>query len=422
MKIFKRSKALLLCAVMLCFAMLLGACGEQAPDAEPEVGANGNPIYKVAVVDGAGNPYESGVIVQFLQNGQQVAMQVIDANGVAAKELAAGDYTVELVFTTSDANCYYDAADLTLSADKTELEVVLAYTMNEEASSLSVDGKEAVAYSVNAGSTYVPLTAGERNYFLFAPTEAGTYEVSASEATAQVGYYGAPHFVQSLSAAEVVDNKLTVSVRADMIGQGGTGGTVLVIGVDAGGNENVILNVIRIGEPEYSVVDEPWTVYQTTAELAPYVLPAGAQLQKFDITSAGYTLVLNENDGFYHLDTADGPLVLVSLGVDNDYLDCYKTILDHTGVNKYFFDENGDFLKKERYTDCLMEYLQYIDEETGTYPLTEDLKYIIQQSGDYSGWFDSDSDGYIFMNQDGNKVPGVNADISWLFMCRYIAE
>lgn len=420
MNTMKKMKALMLCAVVLCFAMLLGACGEQAPAGETS--ASGNPVYKVTVVDAAGNPYDSGVIVQFLKDGQQVAMQVIDENGVAAKELEKGDYTVELVFTSSEDDCYYDKTDLTLSADKTELRVVMAYTMGSESRTLGVDGQELAAYYVNTGSTYVTLTSGQRNYFLFVPVESGTYEFAVAEESAQIGYYGAPHFVQSFSAADVVDNAFTVSISADMIGTGDTGGTVIVIGIDAGENEACMLTVQRTGEAERTLADEPWTVYQTTAQLEPYTLSAGAKLVNFDITAESYNLVYNENDGFYHLDSADGPLVLVNLVEDNDYLASYKTILDRTGVNKYFFDEEGNFLKKESYTECLLEYLNCVDEVSGVYPLTEDLKYIIQQSGDQSGWYDDQGQSYLFRDENGVNIPGVNAEISWLFMCSYIAQ
>lgn len=415
----KKTKALILC-VVLCMSLLLGACGEQTSGETVANSTEAN--YQVTVVDGLGNPYSEGVIVQFMQGGQQVAMQVVDANGVAAKTLEKGDYTVELTFTSADANCYYDASDLTLSADKTELQITLAYLMGSETKTLGVDDQECAAYFVNEGTTYVTMTAGQRNYFLFAPTKAGTYEFSVAEETAQIGYYGAPHFVQTVSAADVVDNAFTVSVSADMIGEGSSGSTVIVIGVDAGENENCMLSVARIGEAEKTLADEPWTVYQTTAELSPYTLPAGAKLANFDLTADSYTLVLNEADGFYHLDSADGPLVLVLLGEANEYLDGYKTILEHTGVNKYFFDENGAFMKKENYTDCLLEYIACMDEDNGVYPLTEDLKYIIQQHGDHSGWYDADSSMYLFVDDNLTPIPGINEEISWLFMCCYIAE
>lgn len=416
----KKTGALLL-AVILC-AVILAACGGQEPGQES---ANtGEASYRVTVMDALGNPCSEGVIVRFLQNGEQAAMQVADENGVAEKSLPKGDYTVELMFTDSEIGHYYDQTNLSLSADQTELEITLAQTVSGEAVPLYVQGEERSAYYVNAGSTYVALTAGERNFFLFTPTVAGTYEVSATGDVEQIGYYGAPHFVQEFSAAEVVDGKFTISISAGMIGTGDGGTTVLVLGIDPGSAQNCMLNVIRTGDPEYSMDDEPWTYYQTTAELAPYTLPAGAKLEDFELTASTdtYHLVLNTADGFYHLDSADGPLVLARLGKDGKYTDCFKTMMERANICKYFFDENGEFLKKESYNDCLTEYINNMDENEGVYPLTEDLKYIIQQRGEYAEWWDPDGHFYLFVDENGMDIPGINQDIAWLFMCCYIAN
>ena len=403
--------------LLLSVALLLCACGNQAEPVSAEA------EYRVTVVDGSGNPYTTGVIVRFLCSGEQAAMQVIDGSGVAAKTLPRGDYTVELVFTGDAADYHYDNTGLTLSAEQTELEIVLAQTLQAEGISLYAPEGEKLAYPVGEGSTFVSLTDGERSYFLFTPTVAGTYQFSTSDENAKIGYYGAPHFVQAENAAEMDGNSFTLSIRASMIGTGGTGTTICVIGIDAAGIDSCNLTIERIGEPEWSIEDEPWMIYQTTAKLAPYTLPEGAKLGEFDLTASAdtYNLVYNEADGFYHLDSADGPLVLVRLGKPSKYLDDFKTILEHSGVAKYFFNEDGSFDKKESYSECLLEYFGYMDENAGVYPLTEDLKYIIQQRGDYSGWWDVDSHGYIFVDENLNKVPGINPEIAWLFMCCYIA-
>lgn len=421
-------KTLSLLALVLCFAMVLGACGAQSSgESETEASDAGlaekEATYQVTVADALGNPYTTGVIVMFLKDGAQYAMQPVDENGVAAKTMEKGEYTVELVFTGDENAYYYEKEALTLTAEQTALTVTLANAVSGESQTIVADGEDHEAYKVSEGCTYVPLTAGERSYFLFTPTTAGTYEFSISDETAQIGYYGAPHFVQSLSAAEVTDNTFTLSISSSMIGTEGGGTAVNVIGIDAGENAQCVLTIQRIGDAAWSVSDEPWTIYEPTVELSPYTLPEGAVLEQFDLTAAtdAYNLVFNEADGFYHMDSADGPLVLVRLNGECQYIDCYKTILEHTGVNKYFYDENGEFERKENYTDCLLKYIENMDENNGVYPLTEDLKYIIQQGGEYSGWWDMDGYNYLFKDSDGNVVPGINTEIAWLLMCCYIA-
>lgn len=415
-------KNLKLLPMVLCMVMLLCACGggEQSGTT-----ASGTANYKVTVTDALGDPYTSGVIVRFMQDGAQAAMQAVNENGVAEKTLATGEYTVELMFTDSVAAFYYDHSDLTLSADKTELEITLAMTPAADAHTLYVQGTEYDAYSVDEGCTYVSLNKGDRTYFLFTPNRSGTYEFSVKGDVEGIGYYGAPHFVQSVNLAEVDNNTFTVSISASMIGTNGTGTTVLVLGIDGGESENCTLTVERIGEPAWTVEDEPWMVYEPTVELKKYTLAENAKLNEFDITASTdtYNLVFNETDGFYHLDSADGPLVLMRLGKDTKYLDCFKTILENTGVNKYFFDDEGNFQKKENYTDCLLKYIEYMDEASGTYPLTEDLKYILLQRGEYAGWFDPEQPLYLFkqqVNEEWIPIPGINNEISWLFMCCYV--
>ncbi|MBQ8683613.1 MAG: hypothetical protein IJ518_03735 [Clostridia bacterium] len=410
----KKLSSLLLAAALLCGVLGLVGCSA--------------PAYKVRVVDAMGNPYTTGVIVCFKQNGAQVAMQPIDETGVATKELDKGNYDVELMFTGDAADYYYEKEGLTLSADKMELDVVLSHAVAGEGQTLFAQSKEHKAYNVATGGTFVTLKPGERNYFLFTPTTAGTYEFSVKEAGTTIGYYGAPHYVQEASVAEVKDNAFTVSVNAGMIGGADASGTtVLVIGVDADANTtNCILRVQRIGDPAWSIADEPWSVY--TAKTAPkaYTLPAGAKLAKFDVTAAtdAYKLVLNDKDGFYHLNTADGPLVLMYLGEKGQYITDYKTILDKTGVVKYFYEGDTltkeNFEKKENYGTCLLQYIECMDEEAGVYPLTEDLKYILQQNGDHQGWWEKGSNGYLFKDADGNDVPGINAELAWLDICCYI--
>lgn len=407
----KMRRILAFVLALACCVAVLGACGEKTP-AELQ--------YKVRICDALGTPYTSGVVVKFMQNGTQAGMQVVNAEGVAEKTLPTGEYTVELQFTDSDIQYVYDNANMTLSADKPETEIVLSYGLGKESQNLFVTDRDYEAFCISAGCTAITLNPEKMSYFLFTPQEAGTYEFSLKGSDAAIGYYGAPHFVQSQSAAEVVDNKFTISVRQDMIGTGDTGTAVLVLGVGAG-EGSATLAIQRIGDPEWSVEDEPWTEYKIVGPMTPYTHDASKQLKEFDLTAADYTLVLGE-DGFYHKDTADGPLVLVRLGKasgGSQYLDDFQTILEHSGVSKYFYDESGNFIKREKYDDCLLKYFEVMDEKSGLYPLTEDLKYIIQNRGEYSGWFNASESLYLFKDENGNKIPGINDKISWLFICCY---
>ena len=406
MKRFSKMISLLAAGTVLVLSLLTGCATD--------------PGYQVKVVDALGTPYTEGVVVQFMQGGAQVGMQPVGADGIAAKDLEDGDYTVELMFLDENAAYHYDKSDLTLSADKKELTVVLAKTPATEAQQLTAGNVQVNAYSVDTGCTYVTLQKGQRNYFIFTPTMAGKYEFSLPGSDAVLGYYGAPHFVQEHHAAEEPkDGKFAINVKANMIGTGNTGTTNMVLGIDAGENESVTIAIIRIGEPDWDVSDEPWTTYKTTSELSQYTLPAGSSLKEFDLKADSVNLV-KDDKGWYHVDSVDGPLVVMLLGEKSAYLDDFKTIVEKSRVGKYFYDENGDFVRKESYNECLLEYIAVMDEKAGVYPLTDDLKYILQQRGDHYGWYDADGSQYLFRDQNGEKIPGINKEISWLFPCRYI--
>lgn len=418
-------KICMLFVLALAATVLLCGCGESVPT-EPSVPTTApqptSAVYEVTVTDALGSPYTSGVIVKFMLDGQQVSMLPVNDQGVVSKELQIAPYAVELLHT-GDETYHVDTSAAVFADGQTKMNIICSKTLDtSKSSTLFALKKECVAYNVTTGCTYVELIPGERNFYIFTPAEAGTYEFRVIGDGTAIGYYGAPHFVQELSAAEVVDNAFTLSVSGSMIGTDAAGTTRLVIGVDAGERTDCILAITRTGNPKVTISDYPWQVYQTTVALNPYSLPDGAVLKDFDISaaSAGYTLVLNENDGFYHLDSADGPLVLVRLGANSSYMAGYKEVLETAGVVKYFFDENGEFVKKESYSDCLLEYIACMDEDAGVYPLTEDLKYIIQQNGDHSGWWNEKGSTYLFRDAAGNPV-AVREDIAWLFMCCYIA-
>lgn len=417
-------KKIIALLLALCLCLGLAACGGSG-NAEGTEGVKlgeNEALYKVNVVDPLGTPYTSGIIARFMQNGQQAAMQVANESGVAEKVLEKGDYTVELQFTDKTAAYHYETEGLTLSADKTEVTVELSHAVSGEgeslhAYSLAAQNKvDTTAYAVGAGCTYVELTKDERNYFLFTPTQAGTYKIYAMDGEATVGYYGSPYFVQDTSTCDVVDDAITVSISASMIGTDGTGTTVMVLGLDAA-TESAILTVERIGDAEHTVSDEPWTEYATTHTPAPFSLNAGEgeKLTYVDITgkTEDYQLVMG-SDGFYHLGAADGPVMYINFGKEAPNLSL-EVMINGDGVaggaplRKYFYDENGEFVKKEDYTNIMTKYFECADQEYRVYPLTADLEYMIKNGG---SWWDPESPNYIFK--------GCNPEIGWLFACCYV--
>jgi len=188
----KLLKMFFIAASVLCLVAALVACGEGGNGGDSAT-LSPEADYKVTVKDALGKPYGTGIIVQYMKDGQQVAMQVVDSNGVAVKTLDRGDYTVELKYTTDDA-FYYDKDALVFSAEKTELDVMLSHTVGESDAEtvyaepvLGGTDNEHTAYRVNEGCTYIELDESDRTYVLFTPDRAGTYEFGVAGDTASIG-------------------------------------------------------------------------------------------------------------------------------------------------------------------------------------------------------------------------------------------
>ena len=236
----------------------------------------------------------------------------------------------------------------------------------------------------------------------------------------QIGYYGAPHFVQETNAAEdLANNAFTQSVNEGMIGKDSSGTAVLVIGIDSQSATECVLNIERTGDPAWNVSDEPWTEYVCKNEIKPFTLDIkdGLKLTYVDIRGKAedYKVVFNETDGYYHMGSEDGPVVYINLGKDAPNVSLQVVIMGDGAaggapIRHYFYDENGEFIKKEDYTEILTKYFVNMDENYSVYPLNEDLVYIITNA--CSGWWTSDDPNYIF--------EGCNPELGWLFACCYI--
>jgi hypothetical protein len=454
----KRVKAWLLCVLMLCSVLMLCACkGDEEKSGEPttapsqpsteatnpsteatepstEPAAPGNAFYKVTLIDGLGNPCGDKMLVTFMKDGQKVSMVKVDAQGVALKELPAGDYTVVVSSTNSELKFYYEAESATLTAEKTETEIVLVSEQGEVFQGINAyapGGDEMLpydAYAVGAGCTHVYLTVGDRSYFLFAPTEAGTYELSVNGDAATLGIYGASvHFIQSSSTLDVVDNKITLSINSGMIGTGETGTTVYVIGLDSvNGAEDAVLNIIRTGDAAWTIEQEPWIPYNPKMPVSPFALEPGITLKEFDLTAStdAYNLV-KDADGYYHLNSVDGPRVYVQLEealygismlamVGEIVFQDGELIPTGTAPFRYMYNNGKDDFFKEDYTDAMRKYVTNRCEYTGVYPLTEDLAYILPMGMKNIGWLREETSNFLFRD-----LEGFNEELGWLFLCVY---
>ncbi len=359
----------------------------------------------------------AGINVQFYkQDGTVVAEKKADSNGIAKVTLLDGTYNVKLSGGLVDGGMLYDEGSARVSVAKPSIEILLANACGsaKEKITCPITNKTTAAYVVEEGATYVTLKPGLRNYFMFIPTQSGTYRISSVSSGVQVGYYGATiHFItqDNMAKPENIDESGTAfSVSVKDVGPS------FILGLDAATNvDATVLLITRVGPAEWSVADEPWHTYTGTHTPKSYTLPAGKTLKKVDITAASFKIVLGD-DGFYHKDTKNGPLVYLQFK-NTDYV-AFDDILNNFHIAAYLYNKNGSFLRKEEYTEMMEKYRDCADATTSAYPLTEDLKYVLQKYGEHQGWWNTKSPGYLFLDSEGNKL-AVNTDIAWMFAVYY---
>lgn len=366
--------------------------------------------YTVTVTDYSGKT-KTGVVVQFLKDGTAVAVKAVNAKGVAKATLEKGDYTVALAF--SGETLYYEETTAVLSASKTSLTVKVAGGVTGEQEELYVG----MAYHVDVGGTYVKLQADAINYFLFTPTEQGVYKFTTSDPNAVISYWGGNTFfiADQTSSTDYSGNAFTRNVKE------GNLGATFIIGIT--GAPDCILEITRLGDAildDTDIVPQVWEGDQTPGSIYKVTGVGGKKLKYLDLTAATdtYKLVYNSADGFYHLNTADGPVLYMNLGPNAPYVSMYNMLgftgFGGTSLNKTFHDENGKAIRREDYTACMVKYVECIDETYGVYPLNDDLIYMIQQGGDYKGWWNSENGNYLFAD-----LPGLNPQIAWMFAVCY---
>ncbi len=381
-----------------------GEEGTVTPTVTP-VPSNKDVTYTATVTDDLGTPI-SGVSVKI----DSVSLTT-DASGVVSTVLKEGNYTVTV---TIPAGYLKGTTQYQVTASKPSVAISFVPEMTGTTESIYPGGEEKKAYVVGIGDTLVTMLPDEVTYFIFTPSKSGMYKITTDNSSAKVCNWATTAYVfQSGSNVK----SYTLNVKPAQFDSDGNCGTSYVIGVT--GVSRCNLQITRTGAAKLDETDVEWTVYKATTVPKSFSLSlsAGQSLKYVDLTAetSAYTLVYNATDKYYHLNSESGPVVYVNLGEDAPYVSFSEFLANGTGIRRYFYDSNGDFVKKEDYTSCMQKYVDCMDTKTGVYPLTDDLIYIIQQYGDAAGWWDKASDGFYLFE----GVSGVNKEIAWMFALCY---
>lgn len=400
---------------------------------------DGKIVYTVRVVDADGNPLPN-MIVSLYDGEDLISIKMTDEHGEAScsekNALTAKDtpYTVG-VADTKNSDFYYNKSLAVLSDGKEEITLTIfekTEGLHNETLYLAGGGDNGVTAPVlDDGGYYVELDEGE-NYFVFLPTRRGQYKISfVSDVGATMGYYGSPHFVQSNDLASTdgtgevfkKEDSLFFNIRIFNVGEDYYSSSRYVFRIDADQAGSAIVNV-KCADPNLPLSKEelPWEEYILPSDpekyIPDFVVGGISELTDFDITDPTLKAVYNENDGYYHLGAADGPVILVKLAVDSQYIASFKTIMETTQLAIYVYGEDGSLAKKINYHTMMQKYIDAADETLGVYPLTPALKEVFVVIGNAWGWYKSGANGIFSLLAPGALVE----ENACLFACCYYAE
>lgn len=380
--------------------------------------------YVITVVDYGGNA-QSGITVQILKDGVPVTTPLTtDSAGKAQVSLEPGNYTVALT------KVHYDSDKAILPEGTTSLTIKVASGVQEDKYEMIYDLY--LSYYIDVGATYVDLETDIDNYFIFTTKEQGQYKFTTSNPSAKLSYWGnsTSFLFDSTKSLENYDpdaNTFTLNVKQKNIPDTDRGYTA-IIGIK--GAPNCIIEVTRIGDAILDETDIESEIYQakTTPTQQKITAAVGKKLEYVDLT--GDCQIVMGSDGYYHLNSADGPLLYMNLGtakVTPPYISMYSMLgasgVGGTKFSKTFRDASGCVTKKEDYTECMLSYVNCADQTYGVYPLNEDLVYMMRNGGEHQGWWNPDNANFLFEDEDGNLKPaGINLDIAWMFAVCYVPE
>ena len=312
----------------------------------------------------------------------------------------------------------FDSSNAKLSASKTSTTVTMAPLATNVTYDVYFD-ENTGAYYITTGGQYVEIPAADSSndggnaFFLFEPTESGTYKISVSSSSATISYWGGSTFFISnaTDTIEHTNTSITLNVKPKNIG------VTYIVGVK--GVSNTVVSVVRTGNAVLDESDIDYTTYVATK--TPTKQNLGLSLTNMtyvDITnSSAYTVVYDSN-GYGHLGSANGPMLYVNVDATDRFGLSFLTMYGEDGTDsgttalrKTFYNADGTLNKKEDYTDCMRKYVLNRDSSSGLYPLTKDLEYILRNGGEGAEWWNLSS-----------SVPGLNVSNAWMFACCYLAQ
>lgn len=233
--------------------------------------------------------------------------------------------------------------------------------------------------------------------FAFEPTKTGRYTFSATNALIGLVSTNGMWITVGESTSAITDGTVTPDAFDWLCSAVGQSIWVAVSGESAEAD-------ITVGYEEVEIKQIPREYYENKQKPESFVFGGDPDTLEYVDTFDGVTdYAVLGTDGFYHLNTADGPILFANLG---------DTLLSLEKANSYgqlkqLIYEDGEVVLMIDYTLAMIEYLEAMDQDTKLYPLTDDLIEVFYKAGTSLGWYG-----------EGGWIGG-NEDDAWMFACYY---
>lgn len=147
-----------------------------------------------------------------------------------------------------------------------------------------------------------------------------------------------------------------------------------------------------------------WTIYKNTATINKFTTVLSG-LEYVNLEDEVVDKAVLGKDGFYHLNSVNGPILYVDL--DDELMSLYGAA--DLGQLVEYVKENGEVVARYDFNDAVKEYYAAANKD-GFYPLTTDLVTVLQRVGAYKEWYGEK--GFL----------GFTEEDAWMFACYYEAD
>ncbi len=244
----------------------------------------------------------------------------------------------------------------------------------------------------------------DNTLYIFTPDEIGIYTFTVSDG-AQIGYWGA----NTNYTAKPATTASSFEREVKSVGES------VILGISSE-DSNVTLTIEKTGESA-GIIKTVYDEWEIQHPLDASLIFTGA-LPSVDITEH-HTAVKGDDD-FYHLDSADGPVLYVDLTISQTTFDI-RYLFDTQGRPYTMRGKDSEYHGYE-FKPMMLLFSEMLSKQDGLYPLTEDLWAFLHYYGEGQYWYvaddpNSETDPHSVFSAVAEG--GFDEDTVWMYLCRY---